>query len=250
MKRLLEENPKGFCTSHLYREVYHTIPDTTNPKPLLFDQARHSFGRIWLRPQVQSERPPKAVNEGRYLKLTFRLNEKPDLAVMNELALNLQYLPHVDQVRFDDLCAPKEQIADFMNMVIQASKLKPLMRKIHARRQLRKVAKLTGQKHEETPSSLIKLHLEQSSHSAYDWDSTSSDLHYNPVVSQQAQDRMKKSGTWPPFRGRVTNGSLSSGGPAPFTESILIPDDGRHKRPRSLSPDRDFTSVKTQKVSH
>ncbi len=93
MKRLLEENPKGFCTSHLYREVYHTIPDSTNPKPLLFDQARHSFGRIWLRPQVQSDKPPKAANEGRYLKLTFRLNEKPDLAVMNELALNLQYLP-------------------------------------------------------------------------------------------------------------------------------------------------------------
>jgi len=250
MKRLLEENPKGFCTSHLYREVYHTIPDTTNPKPLLFDQARHSFGRIWLRPQVQSDRPPKAADEGRYLKLTFRLNEKPDLAVMNELALNLQYLPHVDQVRFDDLCAPKEQIADFMKMVIQASKLKPLMRKIHARRQLRKVAEIAGQKHEETPSSLIKLHLAQNSHSAYDWDSASPDLDYNPVVSQQGQDRMKKSGTWPPFQGMLINGSLSSGGPAPSTEINLVPGKGRHKRPRSISPHRGFPTVKTRKVSH
>lgn len=111
MKRLIKENPKGFTTSHLYREVYHTMPATTpkqkpNPKPLLFDQARHSLGRIWLRPQVLSDQAPKATDEERYLKLTFRLIGSPDLAVINELALHLQYLPHVDQVRFEDLYTP------------------------------------------------------------------------------------------------------------------------------------------------
>ncbi len=250
MKRLLEENPKGFCTSHLYREVYHTIPDSTNPKPLLFDQARHSFGRIWLRPQVQSDRPPKAANEGRYLKLTFRLNEKPDLAVMNELALNLQYLPHVDQVRFDNLYAPKDQIADFMKMVVQASKLKPLLRKIHAKRQLRKVTELTGQKNEETPPSLIKLHLEQTSHSTYDWGSAQPDLDYKPVESQQTQDRMKKSRNWPPAPGPSANESVSSDGPDSSTKINLIAGEGRHKRPRSISPDRNSPMMKTQKVCH
>lgn len=256
MIRLLKENPKGFCTSHLYREVYHTIPDATNPKPLLFDQARHSFGRIWLRPQVQFDRPPKAADEGRYLKLTFRLNEKPDLAVMNELALHLQYLPHVDQVRFDDLYAPKEQIANFMNTVVQASKLKPLIRKIHARRQLRKVAGLTGQKREETPSSLIKLHLEQTAHSAYDWSDTRRDHAYSPIDSQQAQDGIRKSGTWPPIQGKalsngsLSNGSSSNGGPAASSESNPISGEGRYKRPRSVSPDWGSRPAKARKVDH
>lgn len=197
LKRLLKDNPKGFCTSHLYREVYHNMPKTDSPRPHLFDQARHSFGKIWLRPQVQSPLPPKAVGDGRYLKLKFRLNEKPDLAVMNELALHLQYLPYVDQIKFEDLCAPKEQIQDFMKMVVQAQKLKPLIRKIHARRQLRKVAALTVHTNQETPSSLIKLHLEQTHHPAYDWSNTERDHDYRPSHSQQTEAQMKKHGTWP-----------------------------------------------------
>lgn len=215
LKRLITENPKGFCTSHLYREVYHTMPVTeppkpSNPKPLLFDQARHSFGKIWLRPQAETDRPPKAKEEGRYLKLTFRLNANPDLAVMNELALHLQFLPHVDQIRFEDLYAPKEQITDFMNLVLQAGKLRPLLRKIHAKRQLRRIAEMrTGQNGVETPSSLLKLTLDQNHHPAYDWSSASEVSNHGP------QDQRKKSGTWPPAqvtsstKGSLPNGQLS-----------------------------------------
>lgn len=209
LKRLIHENPKGFCTSHLYREVYHTMPITeppepSNPKPLLFDQARHSFGKIWLRPQVETDRPPKAKEEGRYLKLTFRLNANPDLAVMNELALHLQFLPHVDQVRFEDLYAPKEQITDFMHLVLQAGKLRPLIRKIHAKRQLRRIAEMrTGEKGIETPPSLLKLTLDQNHHPAYDWSSASEVSDHSP------RDQRRKSGTWPPAQAIPSkNGSL------------------------------------------
>ncbi len=217
LKRLLDENPKGFCTSHLYREVYHTMPiceppKPSNPKPLLFDQARHSFGKIWLRPQVETDRPPRAREEGRYLKLTFRLNANPDLAVMNELALHLQFLPHVDQIRFEDLYAPKEQITDFMKLVLQARKLKPLIRKIHAKRQLRKIAEMRmGENGTETPSSLLKLTLDHNHHPAYDWSSASEVSDHSPKHSEQSRDQQKKSGTWQSAQATSsTNDSLTN----------------------------------------
>lgn len=191
-------------------------PKPRNPKPLLFDQARHSLGRIWLRPQIESDRPPKAKEEGRYLKLTFRLNDKPDLAVMNELALHLQYLPHVDQIKFEDLYAPKEQITAFMQLIIQAGKLRPLIRRIHERRQLRRVAEMmTGAKKVEAPESLIKLHLEPNHHPAYDWSNASEVSDHSSRLSEQSRDQRKKSGTWPPTQARLsTNGSLPIGQPS------------------------------------
>ena len=203
LKRLIEENPQGFSTSHLYREVYHTMPASKetqkpNPKPLLFDQARHSLGRIWLRPQVLSDRPPRATEEGRYLKLTFRLNESPDLAVMNELALHLQFLPHVDQVRFEDLYAPKEQITDFMRLVFLAAKLKPLVRKLHARRQRRNLLAVVDQTEKKPPASLIELHMGSPGRPACDWSSASQIQDHDPTYTQNSQDRRKKHRTWPP----------------------------------------------------
>lgn len=217
LKRLIGENPKGFSTSHLYREVYHTMPASKepqkpNPKPLLFDQARHSLGRIWLRPQVLSDRPPKATEEGRYLKLTFRLNESPDLAVMNELALHLQFLPHVDQVRFEDLYAPKEQITDFMRLVFLAAKLKPLVQKLHARRQRRKLL----QTEKKPPASLVELTMGSHGRPACDWSSASQIPDHDPIYTQTSQDRRKKRRTWPPAlemslaNGRPPNDQLSS----------------------------------------
>ena len=196
LERLIGENPKGFSTSHLYREVYHTLPATEphqplNPKPLLFDQARHSLGRIWLRPQTETDRPPKAKKEGTYLKLKLRLNERPEVGVMNELAVRLQYLPHVDQIIFEDLYAPKEQITDFMHSIVRAGKLRPLIRKIHARRQLREATKMAaGPNKTKLPSSLIKLRLDQGYHPAHDWSGTSE------VINR------RKSETWPPDQAR------------------------------------------------
>ena len=203
LRSLLEANPKGFCTSDLYREAYHTIPshrDTT--KPLLFDQSRHNFGKIWLMPQVLSDRAPKTSSEdeeGSFLKLTFRLNKTPDLAVMNELALKFQYLPYVDQIKFEDLYAPREQITSFMQAVIQAQKLKPLIRKLQSKRKLQKATKLkTGGNGDKAPESLLKLHLEQNNHQVYDWTRTERVHSHNSKRSEDSRDKRKKTSTWPP----------------------------------------------------
>ena len=218
LERLVSEHPGGFSTSHLYREVYHTVP---NPKPLLFDQARHSFGKIWLRPQMVTDKPPKSPEGSRSLKLTFRLNANPDLAVMNELAQHLQFLPYVDQIRFEDLCAPQEQIANFMTSIVRAGKLRPLIRRIHARRQLHKISEMSkGENGFQPPPSFLKLTLDQNQnhHPAYDWSSatevvgdlTSTDFARSP-------NRRKKSETWPSAQatrsrtGHQRNGQMSPG---------------------------------------
>ena len=203
LRSLLKANPKGFCTSDLYREAYHTIPlHAATTKPLLFDQSRHNFGKIWLMPQVLSDRPPKTSSEdeeARFLKLTFRLNKNPDLAVMNELALNLQYLPFVDQIKFEDLYAPQQQITSFMTSVMQAQKIKPIMRKLQAKRKLREVTQLkAGGNKAKAPDSLLKLHLEQNHHSVYDWSRTERVRNDDPKSLEQSRNRSKKISTWPP----------------------------------------------------
>ena len=247
MKRLIRDNPKGFCTSHLYREVYHTMPiapesSETQPKPLLFDQARHSLGRIWLRPQVPTDNISKATEDGRYLKLTFRLNQDPDLAVMNELALQLQFLPHVDQIRFEDLYAPREQITGFLRLVLLASKLKPLVRKLHARRQRRKIQALAEQKEEKASPSLIELHMEHSHGSACDWSSASRVVDHDPKYTQDSlEQREKLRPLQTSQESIVTNNALQSNG-QPRIKRPIDSDDSmdvnvnNHKRPRSVFP--------------
>ena len=212
LRSLLKQNPKGFSTGHLYREVYHAIPahrDTT--KPLLFDQSPHNLGSIWLMPQALSDRPLKSGGEGRYLKLTFRLNEDPDLAVMNELAKNLQNLPHVEQIRFEDLSAPREQISNFIKAVVQAQKLKPLIRKMQARRRRQGLAELkTGDKKIEASKSLLKLHFESHHHSIYDWDRVERVHGHQPENYEESRGRRKKTETWPPALEKFSMNSSSS----------------------------------------
>ena len=213
LRSLLQKSPKGFHTSDLYREVYHTIsPHPATTKPLLFDQSRHNFGKIWLMPQLLSNQPPKAKEGGGggFLKLTFRLNEDPNLAVMNELALALQYLPHVDQIIFDDLYAPKEQIANFMNLIVQAQRIKPLIRKIQARRKRREVAELkTGDSGIEASASLLKLTLEQNPHPIYDWSRAKRAPGHNSKDSEKSREKRRKNSTWPASQGQSVNGSSS-----------------------------------------
>ncbi len=194
LQRLLIEKSRGFDTSHLYREVYHTMPVTQPPqlpntKPLHFDQSGMGLGRIILCPQGQTHNA-KPENQGfAHLKLTFRLSEQPDLAVMNELALHLQYLPHIDQIRFEDLFAPRKRITDLMRVVMQAQKLRPLIRRIHARRQLRKLAAMrTGNGSIETPSSLLKLTLDVHHPSVYNWSNATRVNSYKSESSDWSQD--------------------------------------------------------------
>lgn len=195
LRKLLQENKSGFVTSQLYREIYHSI--LSDVKPWLFDQGRRDYGRIWLRPQ-----PPKASDEvesqkgGTFLNLTLKLKEKPDSIAMNQLALELQYLPHIDQVRFEKLYAPRKQIENFMQFVRQAARLRPLIRKIHARRRLRQLAALSpdGRIHRR-PLSFVELYIDQGNTTAFDWSSALDD--HNPSPTSPTTSRRRKSFTWP-----------------------------------------------------
>lgn len=195
--KLLKENPGGFVTSQLYREIYHTVPH--HVKPWLFDQARRDYGRIWLRPQVPKPSDEKQSGKGgAHLNLTLKLNKEPDSIAMNQLALSLQYLPHIDEVRFEKLYAPKKQIENFMQFVRQAVKLRPLVRKIHAKRRLKKLMAIPqSEQILQRPLSFMKLYMDQKQSSTFDW-SSALDGH-NPSPSSPAIPGRKKSFTWPPL---------------------------------------------------
>ncbi|KAL8682822.1 MAG: hypothetical protein Q9186_001151 [Xanthomendoza sp. 1 TL-2023] len=206
LRKLLRENKAGFATSQLYREIYHSIPHMV--KPWHFDQARRDYGRIWLRPQsTQATDNPTSVKGATYLNLTLELNENPDSIVMNQLALHLQYLPHVQQVRFEKLYAPKKQIEDFMLRVLQAVKLRPLIRKIYARRRLRKLMALPqSERINERPSSFVSLFLDQKKSSACDWSSALDGHNPTPTspLTSPSTSLRKKSSTWPPVEASTT----------------------------------------------
>ena len=229
LRSLLKKHEKGFSTAELYREVYHTVPPPQMKitKPLLFDQSRRNFGKIWLMPQKLGDPPPKTEGEGRFLKLTFRLNKEPDLAVMNELALNLQYLPFVDQIRFEDLYAPREQITKLMDTILQAKKIRPLIRKLHARRRLQKVTQLkAGDSEVVPPESLLKLHLEQDRHSIYDWSGTERVPGSNRKHSEEAKDRRDKNRTWPPAQWKSSMDGSSFGDKLSAEYKVDLPGPG------------------------
>lgn len=196
LEELLEKNPEGFPTSRLYREIYHkwTYPKA---KPFLFDQSRYSRDKIWLRPQ-EKPRMSKDCNQGpgnTFLKLTLRLNEEPGNVMMNQLAMALQYLPNVDEVRFNELYAPRNQIEDFMLRIYQANKLRPLVRKLHAKRQLKRLkASSSGQDAIKNSSKYVTLLLDQKTHLTCDWSSAMTDQ--QSVSSFFHRDRAK-SLTWP-----------------------------------------------------
>ena len=201
LKRLLKEKPGGFTTSCLYSETYHTMPVTNSPqllntKPLHFSQ--HGLASIVLQPQVHTRNAKPRNQESTFLKLTLRLNKIPDLTVMNKLAQNLQYLPHVEQVSFGDLYAPREQVMAFMNTVVQARKLKPLIRRLQAKRRLQRISDLKAKGVSiETSQSLLKLRLSRQSSSAWGWTATRVREHEDKS-SLRAQSLPPATGTMAP----------------------------------------------------
>lgn len=206
LRKLLEENKNGFATSQLYREIYHAIPHKV--KPWHFDQARRDYGRIWLRPQSSPvAENPISANGATYLNLTLKLNENPNSIVMNQLALHLQYLPHVQQVRIEKLYAPKKQIEGFMLFVRQAAKLRPLIQKIHAKRRLKKLMALPqSERILQRPLSFVSLYLDQKQSSACDWSSALDGHNPSPTspLTSPSRDRRKKSFTWPPVEAQTS----------------------------------------------
>ena len=173
LERLLTENPKGFSTSDVYHELYYTEASDMSWSPLLFHQAQHALGGIWLRPQVQHAPPESQENHG-YLTVALKLDGDPELPMIDEIIPYLQRLPHVELVECEDLSSPREPLTDFMRALIQAKRIRPLIRRIVARRQMRRVENLRKADPNGTtnPLTLSKLSLSQNHQPTYDWSKT------------------------------------------------------------------------------
>ena len=126
------------------------------------------------------------------------------------LPCNFNFLPHVEEVRFEGLYAPRQQIENFMQHVMQAQKLRPLIRRLHARRQPPKgVGNDTKEcwslaAHEsDDPASRAQtqpgLRLEQCCVFRRD----------TPRGSEESRDRRKKSETWPPAQADYSSSTMS-----------------------------------------
>ncbi len=169
LSSLLTANPHGFSSSTLYDEVYNA---TSNIKPQLFVLSSGHHGKIVLCPPRPSRKPPEAKRKGELvLNVSFRLAEEHiDPSMMNDIASHLKFLPHVEEIRFQNLSAPSEAIADFMQFLVRAQKIRPLMKKLQARRQLRRLSLLLRLGQESSKNlSLLKLGLESSKNPVYDW---------------------------------------------------------------------------------
>ena len=200
LRKLIQDNPKGFCTSQLYRELYHH--EGIYARPWLFDSARQDHGKIWLRPQRPTtfQSPQEELGET-CVNLTLRLQNTPDaLTILNQVALKLQYLPHVDQVRFENLYAPKRKVEKLRGFIKQVHKLRPLVRKLHARRRMKRIREMLTKEDSKTfGRSFAKLLLELGdTRPAYDWSSAMfNDSDSNGTIRNPFSHPRSKSPTWP-----------------------------------------------------
>ena len=167
LRNLLKANPNGFPSSVLYSEVHHKSPDA---KPHLLNLSSGDHRKICICPPKPSYKPPKAKTKGELvLNLSLRLTgQQIETGMMNDIASHLQFIPHVEEIRFQNLSAPSKEIAKFMQLIIRAQKIRPLLKKLHARRQIRENQK-SSQLDDNYPQSLPSLQKELSQDSMYDW---------------------------------------------------------------------------------
>lgn len=167
LRKLLSKQHKGFSTSQLYRELYHTLP-AKRERPHLFDLAKNTQERIWLRPMKTTHLPE---TEGDiFLNVRIRLKVDEDTAeqrenlnvVMNRLAYKLQYLQDVDQISFKSLSAPKARLQEFRRIVLIRQKWLPILERIRLnlrRKELKNMCRERANK--QIPSNAVKMFLEE-----------------------------------------------------------------------------------------
>ena len=131
LAELLQSSPGGFSTSELFNRIYH---EATGVKPHHFEQSRHNYGKIVLRPRAVIDDTRSAEDATACLTLTLQLNKEPLPFVINELASSLSFLPHVDQIMLDDLYAPKQQLSNFVQAASIVTRLLPLIRRLREKR--------------------------------------------------------------------------------------------------------------------
>ncbi|KAF2213856.1 hypothetical protein CERZMDRAFT_83296 [Cercospora zeae-maydis SCOH1-5] len=156
--RELAHEPAGFTTSKLYRNVYHKADG--NRKPFLFDQSIHDWGRITMQPlrtfseAIRDDWQPSAQGDA-CLHLELRMRAKPKLKTMNDLARAMQFLPHVKEVTFRKMHAPRLEIEGFMKGVTQAMKVRPLITRLRKRLEEKRLAQARVRTGLKTPSPAV-----------------------------------------------------------------------------------------------
>ena len=80
----------------------------------------------------------------------------------------------VFKMLFQNLSAPNKEIAKFMQLIINAQKIRPLLKKLHVRRQILGVQK-SSQLDDKYPQSLLSPHQEPSQDTMYDSSSVSAE---------------------------------------------------------------------------
>lgn len=167
--KLLSKHQRGFSTSQLYRELYHALP-AKRERPHLFDLAKNTQERIWLRPMKTTHLPETGGNI--FLNVTIRLKVDEDTAeqrenlnvVMNRLAHKLQYLQDVDQISFNYLSAPKARLQEFRRIVLIRQKWLPILEKIRLklrRKEFKNMCREKATKQMDIPSKAVKMFLEE-----------------------------------------------------------------------------------------
>ncbi|KAK8214215.1 hypothetical protein IWZ01DRAFT_540104 [Phyllosticta capitalensis] len=129
---------RGFTTSDLYRKVYFKSP--LPKKPFLFDCSSKNYGNIKLVPFPPKSGTPAMTPDPEqsspvFVDLRFQLSMVPNQSIMQELASHMQYIPYVHKMEFKNLSAPEAKLQDFMEDVIRAQRIKPLLKKIRVRRE-------------------------------------------------------------------------------------------------------------------
>ena len=177
LEELLDLFPRGFTTSKLYQQVYFKQED--DRKPLLFDQSTVDYGKIWLRPfrrpSGSSSASSKVARKDHvaYVDLRLKLSQVPEPIMMNQLAVAMQYLPHVEEVSFQNLQAPYKQLEEFISGVRKANLLRPLVAKLRLRRTLRIIRERGASVEQGSIDWPLRspLHTERRGSSVYDWSS-------------------------------------------------------------------------------
>lgn len=145
----LAQEPRIFTTSKLYRTIY--LQADPRNKPFLFDMSIHDWGRISLQPvKVSTEESEneddqlghyrESASGDAFLHLQLRMRAKPKVTTVNELARAMQYLPHVKEIKYTSMHAPRKELEGFMRGVTQAMKIRPLITKLRRKMDIDKTA--------------------------------------------------------------------------------------------------------------
>ncbi|KAF2257627.1 hypothetical protein CC78DRAFT_206179 [Lojkania enalia] len=145
LAKMIQNDPNGVSTKDLYNAIY--LKQHHNYKPLLFDQSKFDFGKIWLRPlpnkvslgesRQLSARDGVATESKYSIDVRFQLTKGITLVELNHLAKKLQYIPHVQRIDFQSMHSPLDDLEELLRTIRAASRLRPLLSRIRERRELR-----------------------------------------------------------------------------------------------------------------